>query len=93
MELVWRVVQRMVQGRRISIIVLLFLIIPLSTSLSIANVEEFKVESTSLTVYRYGLVHIAQAIMVNETVPYFTLTLLTWLNILVTDEKLINFRL
>lgn len=89
MELVWRVVQRMVQGLRISIIVLLFLIIPSSTSLSVANVEEFKVESTSLTVYRDGLVHVAQAIIVNETVPYFTLTLFSNLveNILVTDEN------
>jgi len=79
----------MVQGLRISIIVLLFLIIPSSTSLSVANVEEFKVESTSLIVYRDGLVHVAQAIIVNETVPYFTPTLFSNLveNILVTDEN------
>ncbi|MBS7614179.1 hypothetical protein KEJ18_00320 [Candidatus Bathyarchaeota archaeon] len=47
------------------------------------------VESTSLTVYRDGLVHVAQTIIVNETVPYFTLTLFSNLveNILVTDEN------
>ncbi|MEM3013944.1 MAG: CARDB domain-containing protein, partial [Candidatus Bathyarchaeia archaeon] len=84
-----RVVQGMVQSLRSSLIVLLILVLSSSTSVSTATVEEFSVESTSLTVYRDGLVHVAQTIVVNETVPYFTLTLFSNLveNLLVTDEN------
>ncbi|MEM2970510.1 MAG: CARDB domain-containing protein, partial [Candidatus Bathyarchaeia archaeon] len=79
----------MVQSLRSSLIVLLILVLSSSTSVSTATVEEFSVESTSLTVYRDGLVHVAQTIVVNETVPYFTLTLFSNLveNLLVTDEN------
>jgi uncharacterized membrane protein len=61
-------------------------------STSSANISEFEVESVYLSVFRDGLVHVAQTIAVNETVPFFALTLLSDYssteNLVVTDENL-----
>jgi uncharacterized membrane protein len=54
-----------------------------------ADVEEVEVESTVLTVYRDGLVHVAHTVAVNETVPSFTLRLLSASvdNLIAVDEN------
>jgi len=51
--------------------------------------EESIVESTNLTVYRDGLVHLTQIIMVNETYPAITLPLFSSSidNLIVLDEN------
>jgi uncharacterized membrane protein len=58
--------------------------------LSISAVEsEYIFESSELTVYRDGLVHVIQELNVNETVPSVSLTLLSSLiqNVIVLDDN------
>jgi uncharacterized membrane protein len=75
-------------ARAIFVCCLLFVIL-LSATVSAANVTEFQVESTDLQVYRDGLVHVTQALTVNETLPAVTLLLLgsSVDNFIVVDEN------
>ena len=54
-----------------------------------AGESRFQVESANLTVYRDGLVHLAQTLVVNETFPAVTLPLLSFSteNVIVLDEN------
>jgi hypothetical protein len=54
---------------------LLFILL-LSVPLTAAEMTEFQVESTDLQIYRDGLVHVTQMLIVNETFPAVTLPLL-----------------
>ncbi len=67
------------------IIVVLFL----SLTSAFAQETEFKVESTNVQVFRDGLVRVTQTFTVNETLPVFTIPLLTSSvnNFLVVDEN------
>jgi len=64
---------------------LMFISIPMALSIEL----EYSVDSVEATVYRDGLVHVTQALTVNETVPAITLELLAQLieNIIVVDEN------
>jgi uncharacterized membrane protein len=79
-------------SRRVVSAVFLFIAAFAFVSAASADVSEFEVESTSLTVYRDGLVHVAQTVAVNETVPSFALRLLSDSesieNLVVVDENL-----
>ncbi len=79
-------------SRRVVSAVFLFIAVFVFVSAASADVSEFEVESTSLTVYRDGLVHVAQTVAVNETVPSFALRLLSDSesieNLVVVDENL-----
>lgn len=68
-------------------ILMLFLI--LRVPVSFAGESEFRVESTTLQVYRDGVVRISQTLIVNETVPALNLPLLTSSvdNFIVLDEN------
>ena len=65
----------------------LFLLI--SATVTAADESEFQVESTSLQIYRDGLVRVTQTLSVNETVPAVTLPLLSSSvdNFIVLDEN------
>jgi uncharacterized membrane protein len=67
---------------------LLFILL-LSAPLTAADVTEFQVDSTTLQVYRDGLVHVTQTLSVNETLPTVTLPLLNASadNFIVLDEN------
>ncbi|MFQ6095281.1 MAG: CARDB domain-containing protein, partial [Candidatus Bathyarchaeia archaeon] len=54
-----------------------------------ASEPEYRIDSVELTVYRDGLVHVAQALTVNETFPSILLTLLASSieNVIVLDEN------
>jgi len=67
------------------VMVILFL----SVTVAAADETEFQVESTNLQIYRDGLVHITQTLIVNETVPAVTLPLLNSSanNFIVLDEN------
>jgi hypothetical protein len=56
---------------------------------SVVSGQEYHVDSMELTVYRDGLVQVAQAVTVNETYPAITVSLLTSAveNVLVVDEN------
>jgi uncharacterized membrane protein len=79
-------------SRRVVSAVFLFIAAFAFVSAASADVSEFEVEFTSLTVYRDGLVHVAQTVAVNETVPSFALRLLSDSesieNLVVVDENL-----
>jgi uncharacterized membrane protein len=64
---------------------LMFISIPMALSIEL----EYSVDSVEATVYRDGLVHVTEALTVNETVPAITLELLAQLieNIIVVDEN------
>jgi uncharacterized membrane protein len=78
--------------RSVVSVVFLFIVVFAFVSAASADVSEFEVESTSLIVYRDGLVHVAQTVAVNETVPSFMLRLLSDSesieNLVVVDENL-----
>jgi uncharacterized membrane protein len=61
----------------------------LSVTVAAADETEFQVESTNLQIYRDGLVHVTQTLIVNDTVPAVTLTLLNSSanNFIVLDEN------
>lgn len=61
----------------------------LSITVIVAEEPEFQVESTDLQIYRDGLVRITQTLVVNETVPVVTLSLLASSvdNVIVLDEN------
>ena len=79
-------------SRREILVMVLFVAAFAFVSAASADVSEFEVESVSLTVYRDGLVHVAQTVAVNETVPSFALRLLSDSgiieNLVVADENL-----
>ena len=68
-----------------------FLLLILFSSLTViaACESRFQVESANLTVYRDGLVHLTQTLVVNETFPAVTLPLLSLSveNVIVLDEN------
>jgi len=68
-----------------------FLLLILISSVTVTAVGEsrFQVESANLTIYRDGLVHLTQTLVVNETFPAITLPLLSSSieNIIVLDEN------
>ncbi len=75
-------------GRAVSFcFVSLFLL--LSITLTVAQENDFQVETTQLQIYRDGLVRVTQTLAVNETLPEVTLTLLASSvdNIIVLDEN------
>ena len=61
----------------------------LTANVAAANVTEFEVESTTLQIYRDGLVRVTQTLNVNETFPAVTLPLLSSSvdNFIVLDEN------
>ena len=65
---------------------ILMLIFPQVVS---ASEQGYRIDSVELTVYRDGLVHVTQALIVNETFPSVTLRLLTSSieNVIVVDEN------
>ena len=79
------------QGLRSAVLVAFLIIIAVFASVPVAaaDVQELEVEFVDLTVYRDGLVHVTQTVAVNETVPSFTLQLLSGSveNVLVVDEN------
>jgi uncharacterized membrane protein len=66
---------------------ILFLL--LSATLAAAEESEFQVESTDLQIYRDGLVRVTQTLIVNDTVPAVSLSLLNSSvdNFIVLDEN------
>jgi uncharacterized membrane protein len=68
-----------------------FLLLILFSSVTViaAGESRFQVESPNLTVYRDGLVHLTQTLVVNETFPAVTLPLLSLsiVNVIVLDEN------
>ncbi len=75
-------------GRAVSCcFVILFLLF--SITLTVAQENDFQVETTQLQIYRDGLVRVTQTLAVNETLPEVTLTLLASSvdNIIVLDEN------
>ncbi len=75
-------------GRAVFVGCLLFVLF-FCVTVTVANVTEFQVESTSLQVYRDGLVRVTQTLVVNETLPAVTLSLLNPSvdNFIVLDEN------
>ena len=67
----------------------LLLILLLSVHLTVADVTEFQVDSTSIQIYRDGLVRVTQTLSVNETLPVVTFPLLSSVvdNFIVLDEN------
>jgi hypothetical protein len=67
---------------------LLFILL-LSVPLTVADVTEFQVDSTSIQIYRDGLVRVTQTLTVNETLPVITFPLLNPSvdNFIVLDEN------
>ncbi len=67
----------------------LLLIFFLSVTVIAAGESRFQAESADLTVYRDGLVHLTQMLVVNETFPSATLPLLSLSveNVIVLDEN------
>lgn len=67
----------------------LLLIFFSSVTVIAAGESRFQVESANLTVYRDGLVHLTQTLVVNETFPAVTLPLLSLAteNVIVLDEN------
>lgn len=69
--------------------VFLLLILISSVTVTAAGESRFQVEFANLTIYRDGLVHLTQMLVVNETFPAITLPLLSSSieNIIVLDEN------
>ncbi|MCW4002087.1 MAG: hypothetical protein NWE97_02730, partial [Candidatus Bathyarchaeota archaeon] len=67
----------------------LLLILISSVTVTAAGESRFQVEFANLTIYRDGLVHLTQMLVVNETFPAITLPLLSSSieNIIVLDEN------
>ncbi|PVX25486.1 MAG: hypothetical protein CW691_04435 [Candidatus Bathyarchaeum sp.] len=67
----------------------LLIVLLIGVPVAVADVTEFQVNSTSLQVYRDGLVHVTQTLTVNETLPALTLPLLgsSFDNFIVVDEN------
>jgi len=76
-------------GRAIFFSCLLLVLLLNATSVYAADVLEFQFDSTDLQVYRDGLVHVTQNLVVNETLPVFSFSLLGSLvdNLVVLDEN------
>jgi uncharacterized membrane protein len=75
--------------RAISIVIAILTLIPFATATTVAAQSPFEVESINLTVYRDGLVHVTQTLIVDELAPDVTLPLLSPSieNVIVLDEN------
>jgi uncharacterized membrane protein len=75
--------------RAISIVIAILTLIPFTTATTVAAQSPFEVESINLTVYRDGLVHVTQTLIVDELAPDVTLPLLSPSieNVIVLDEN------
>ena len=75
-------------GQTVFVGCLLFILL-LSVPLTVADVTEFQVDSTSIQIYRDGLVRVTQTLSVNETLPVVTFPLLSSVvdNFIVLDEN------
>jgi len=75
-------------GQTVFVGCLLFILL-LSVPLTVADVTEFQVDSTSIQIYRDGLVRVTQTLSVNETLPVVTFPLLSSVvdNFIVIDEN------
>jgi len=75
-------------ARGVSAVFLLLILIS-SVTVTAAGESRFQVESVNLTVYRDGLVHLTQTLVVNETFPAITLPVLSSSieNVIVLDEN------
>ncbi len=75
-------------GQTVFVGCLLFILL-LSVPLTVADVTEFQVDSTSIQIYRDGLVRVTQTLTVNETLPVITFPLLNPSvdNFIVLDEN------
>jgi len=67
----------------------ILMLISFATATTVAAQSLFEVESLDITVYRDGLVHVAQTLIVNELAPEVTLRLLSVSaeNLIVLDEN------
>jgi len=76
-------------NRTLKIILLIACIMSISLSTVSAPELEYRVDSSELTVYRDGLVHVTQVLTVNETFPSVSLRLLapSIENIIAVDEN------
>jgi len=76
-------------ARRVVFAGFLMFILSLSVTATEADEPGFQVESANLIVYRDGLVHVAQRVVVNETFPAIALPLLSSSvdNVIVLDEN------
>ena len=76
-------------ARRTVLVGFTIIFLLLSATVTAADESEFQVESTSLQIYRDGLVRVTQTLSVNETVPAVTLPLLSSSvdNFIVLDEN------
>jgi uncharacterized membrane protein len=75
--------------RAISIVIAILTLISFATATTVAAQSLFEVESIDLTVYRDGLVHVTQTLIVDELAPDVTLPLLSPSieNVIVLDEN------
>jgi uncharacterized membrane protein len=75
--------------RAISIVIAILTLISFTTATTVTAQSLFEVESVNLTVYRDGLVHITQTLIVDELAPDVTLPLLSPSieNVIVLDEN------
>ena len=58
----------------LTVVFIFLLLSPLAQS---ASEVDYHIESTELTVYRDGLIHVTQLLVVNETLPAISVELLT----------------
>ena len=75
--------------RAISVVTAILMLLSFSTATTVVAQSLFEVESIELKVYRDGLVHVTQALIVDELAPEVTLPLLSESveNVLVLDEN------
>jgi uncharacterized membrane protein len=75
--------------RAISVVIAILTLLSFTTATTVAAQSLFEVESIDFTVYRDGLVHITQALIVDELAPEVTLPLLSPSieNVIVLDEN------
>ena len=70
----------------LTVVFICLLLSPLAQS---ASEVDYNIEATELTVYRDGMIHVTQLLVVNETLPAISVQLLTPLaeNVVVVDEN------
>jgi len=75
--------------RAISVVIAILTLLSFATATTVAAQSLFEVESIDFTVYRDGLVHITQALIVDELAPEVTLPLLppSIENVIVLDDN------
>jgi len=75
--------------RAISVSIAILMLLSFSTATTAVAQSLFEVESIELKIYRDGLVHVTQRLIVDELAPEITLPLLAWSveNVLVLDEN------